>query len=91
MKALGCANERLAAIFLTEAGVMGIAGGTFGYLVGLLLSQLIGMKIFDVQVSVKPEVFVLTLLISIAISVTASLLPVRRAVSIDPVVILRGE
>ncbi|SNQ59490.1 ABC transporter permease [Candidatus Methanoperedens nitratireducens] len=91
MKALGCANERLAAIFLTEAGVIGIAGGTFGYLVGLLLSQLIGMKIFDVQVSVKPEVFALTLLISITISVTASLLPVRRAVSIDPVVILRGE
>lgn len=91
MKALGCANERLAAIFLTEAGAMGIAGGTLGYLVGLLLSQLIGLRIFDVQVSVKPEVFVLTLLISIAISVIASLLPIRRAVSIDPVVILRGE
>ncbi len=91
IKALGCTNERLAAIFLTEAGAMGIAGGMLGYLVGLFLSQLIGMKIFDVQVSVKPEVFVLTLLISIAISVTASLLPVRRAVSIDPAVILRGE
>jgi putative ABC transport system permease protein len=91
MKALGCANSKLAAIFLAEAGVMGVAGGILGYFAGLALSQFIGMEIFGMQVSVKPVVFVLTLLISIFIAAFASLLPVRRAVSIDSVVILRGE
>lgn len=91
MKALGCGNGRLAAIFLAEAGVMGIAGGILGYFVGLLLAQFIGMKIFDMQVSIKPEVFILTLLISIFVAAIASILPVRRAISIDPVVILRSE
>ncbi|MFZ3383853.1 MAG: FtsX-like permease family protein [Candidatus Methanoperedens sp.] len=91
MKALGCGNGRLAAMFLAEAGAMGAAGGIPGYFVGLLLSQFIGMEIFDMQVSIKPEVFVLTVLISILVAAAASLLPIRRAISIDPVIILRGE
>ncbi|NJD54383.1 MAG: ABC transporter permease [Candidatus Methanoperedens sp.] len=91
MKALGCGNGRLAAIFLAEAGVMGAAGGILGYFAGLSLSQVIGTEIFDMQVSIKPEVFILTILISILVACTASLLPIQRAVSIDPVIILRGE
>ncbi len=91
MKALGCGNGRLAAMFLAEAGAMGAAGGIPGYFAGLLLSQFIGMEIFDMEVSIKPEVFVLTVLISIFVAAVASLLPIRRAISIDPVIILRGE
>ncbi len=91
MKALGCGNGRLASIFLAEAGVMGIAGGILGYFVGLSLAQFIGMEIFDMNVSIKPEVFVLTLLISTMVAAISSLIPIRRAISIDPVVILRGE
>jgi len=91
MKALGCGDKRLAAIFLAEAGVTGTAGGVIGYFIGLSLSQLIGMEIFGMQVSVKPELLVLTVLISVFIAAFASLLPIRHAISIDPVVILRGE
>lgn len=91
MKALGCGNGRLAAIFLAEAGIIGITGGIPGYVVGLSLSQFIGMEIFDIQVSIKPEVFILNILISILVAASASLLPIRRAISIDPVVTLRGE
>ncbi len=91
MKALGCGNGRLTAMFLAEAGAIGAAGGIPGYFAGLSLSQFIGMQIFDMQVSIKPEVFALTILISILVAAVASLLPIRRAISIDPVVILRGE
>lgn len=91
MKALGCGNGRLAAIFLAEAGVMGIAGGIPGYFVGFSLAQFIGIEIFDMNVSIKPEVFVLILLISTMVAAISSLIPIRRAISIDPVVILRGE
>ena len=91
MKALGCGNGRLSAMFLAEAGAIGAAGGILGYFVGLLLSQFIVIEIFEMQVSIKPEVFVLTVLISISVAAVASLLPIRRAISIDPVIILRGE
>ncbi|MDL5503854.1 MAG: FtsX-like permease family protein, partial [Candidatus Methanoperedens sp.] len=72
MKALGCGNGRLAAIFLAESGVMGTTGGILGYFLGLSLAQFIGMEIFDMQVSIKPEVFILTLLISILVAAIAS-------------------
>jgi predicted lysophospholipase L1 biosynthesis ABC-type transport system permease subunit len=73
------------------AVVMGIAGGILGYFVGLFLAQFIGMEIFDMNVSIKPEVFILTLLISTMVACAASLLPIRRAISIDPVVILNNS
>ena len=91
MKALGCSNRRVAAIFLTETALMGAVGGIFGYLVGLALARFISMEIFNMPVSVKPEVFVLTLIISVLVALIGSMLPVSRAVSLDPVKILRGE
>jgi putative ABC transport system permease protein len=91
MKAIGCGNGRLAAIFLAEAAVIGTAGGITGYFAGLLLSRYIGMEIFRTAVRVKPEVFVLTILISILVALAGSILPVQRALSIEPVMALRGD
>ncbi len=91
MKALGCTDRRIASIFLTEAGIVGTAGGILGFLAGLALAQFIGIRIFNIPVSVKPEVFLLTILTSILIAFIGSILPVRRALSIDPVITLRGE
>lgn len=91
MKAIGCGNGRLAAIFLAEAAIIGTAGGILGYFAGLLLSRYIGMEIFRTAVSVKPEVFVLTILVSILVALAGSMLPVWRALSIEPVMTLRGD
>lgn len=91
MKAIGCGNGRLAAIFLAEAAIIGAAGGILGYFAGLLLSQYIGMEIFRTAVSLKPEVFVLTILVSILVALAGSMLPIRRALSIEPVMTLRGD
>ncbi len=91
MKAIGCGNGRLAAIFLAEAAIIGTAGGILGYFAGLLLSQYIGMEIFRTAVSLKPEVFVLTILVSILVALAGSMLPIRRALSIEPVMTLRGD
>ena len=91
MKAIGCGNYRLANLFLAEAGVIGAVGGILGYLAGLLLSQFIGMEVFRMSVSVKPEIFALTIFISILVALIGGMLPVRRALAIDPVITLRGE
>lgn len=91
MKAIGCGNGRLTAIFLAEAAMIGTAGGILGYFAGLLLSRYIGMEIFRTAVSVKPEVFFLTILVSILVALAGSMLPVHRALSIEPVMTLRGD
>lgn len=91
MKSLGCSNNRIAAIFFAESGIIGIIGGISGYFAGLALAQFIGMEIFNMPVSLDPVVLILTIIISILIALFGSMLPVKRAVSMDPVQILRGE
>lgn len=91
MKALGAAEERVANLFLVEAMSVGIFGGLAGYLGGLALALAIGWKVFDAVIT--PTLWALpgTLLTGLFVAWAAGLLPVQRALRIDPVITLRGE
>jgi putative ABC transport system permease protein len=91
MKALGAAEERVANLFLVEAMSVGIFGGLAGYLGGLALALAIGWKVFDAVIT--PTLWALpgTLLVGLVVAWVAGLLPVQRALRIDPVITLRGE
>jgi putative ABC transport system permease protein len=91
MKALGAAEERVANLFLVEAMSVGIVGGLAGYLGGLALALAIGWKVFDTLIT--PTLWALpgTLLVGLVVAWAAGLLPVQRALRIDPVITLRGE
>ena len=91
MKALGAAEERVANLFLVEAMSVGFFGGLAGYLGGLALALAIGWKVFDAVIT--PTLWALpgTLLVGLVVAWAAGLLPVQRALKIDPVITLRGE
>lgn len=91
MKALGAAEERVANLFLVEAMSVGFFGGLAGYLGGLALALAIGWKVFDTVIT--PTLWALpgTLLVGLVVAWAAGLLPVQRALRIDPVITLRGE
>ncbi len=91
MKALGAAEKRVANLFLVEAMSVGIFGGVTGYLGGLALALAIGWKVFDTVI--RPTLWALpgTLLVGLVVAWFAGLLPVQRALRIDPVITLRGE
>ena len=91
MKALGAADKRVANLFLVEGMSIGILGGAAGYLGGLALALAIGWKVFDAIIT--PTLWALpgTLLVGLVVAWTAGLLPVQRALKIDPVITLRGE
>ena len=91
MKALGAADASVANLFLVEAMSVGIFGGVAGYLGGLALALAIGWKVFDTVIT--PTVWALpgTLLAGLVVAWAAGLLPVQRALRIDPVITLRGE
>ena len=91
MKSIGAENKKIASLFLTEAGLVGLIGGILGYLIGLVLAQIIGMSVFDSTVSPRLIVLPIVLGISIGMTLLASSLPVRRAMKIEPVIVLRGE
>ena len=91
MKSIGAENKKIVALFFSEATIIGIIGGILGYLVGLLLSQFIGLSVFSLSINPRFEILPIILCISIGVALLASIIPVRRAINIEPAIVLRGE
>ncbi len=88
-KALGALDSQVATIFLAEAGVMGLLGGVLGYGLGMVLAVFIGDRVFGVAIWPNPTVAAASVLLGIIVALAGSALPVRKAMSVDPVVLLR--
>src|SRR5262249_39652032 len=56
MKSLGASNMAVASLFLTEAGLLAVAGGTIGFLLGTMLAHRVGLNIFGSSIDVHPVV-----------------------------------
>jgi putative ABC transport system permease protein len=91
MKSVGAENKRIVSLFLSEAAIIGIFGGIFGYVIGIVLSQFIGMNVFNTLISPRFEIIPIAVGISVGVSLLASILPVRKAVAVEPAIVLRGE
>jgi len=90
MKALGGSVRRIMRLFLTEAGALAVAGGTLGYLAGILLARWIGMRVFGVGISPRLEVLPITIALMLGVAL-AGALPLRLLGRVRPAEILRGE
>ena len=91
MKSIGAENNRIITLFLSEAGIIGFLGGVIGFIVGIVLSQFIGLSVFSTAISPRIEILPFVLFLSIGVALIASILPVRRAIKIEPAIVLRGE
>lgn len=91
MKSIGAKDRSIISLFLSEAAIIGIIGGFLGYAVGLMLAQFIGLSVFDMPIAIRFEVIPVALGVSLGVSLLASALPVRRAVRVEPAIVLRGE
>ncbi|MBU0497209.1 MAG: ABC transporter permease [Candidatus Thermoplasmatota archaeon] len=91
MKSIGAENKKIIALFLSEAAIIGIIGGILGYLLGILLAQFIGISVFTTSINPRIEIIPIAIGISMGVSILASILPVRRAVKVEPAIVLRGE
>ncbi len=91
MKALGASRGGVGALFLAEAGVMGFAGGLLGAAAGLGLAQAIAWSIFGGGVPFRITPAIASVGMGVGIAALGSLVPIRRAASIHPAGVLRGE
>jgi putative ABC transport system permease protein len=97
LRALGATRQQIRWLFLGESAVTGLVGSVFGLLVGLLIARgiaaSIGNLMSDVygvaqradEISTSPVVLWLALLIGIATSMVAAVIPSRQAARVDPV------
>jgi putative ABC transport system permease protein len=90
-KALGASNRSLFSEFLGEAVFLGLLGGLLGAFLGLLFAQGVSLNVFHRPIAWHSSLAPLTVAASALVTVLSSLLPLKQAVSVDPVIVLRGE
>jgi len=95
MKAIGATNEDITAIFLIEAGLLGLVGGAIGTGIGLgiaklgeILAQQAGV---EMTIHISAPLIIGTLLFSIIVGTLSGLLPARSASKQAPSESLRYE
>lgn len=91
MKALGASKLAVASVFFTEATLLALLGGSFGFAAGGLLARQIGRSIFDSQIGIPPILLPVILVVAVLVTFVGSAAAIRRAVQLDPVFALRGE
>lgn len=89
MKALGAAGVSLTGLFLTEAALVGAAGGIVGYGVGRVGAELIARTVFGAGVAANLWLGALVLLLAVGVALAGALLPLRQLYGYDPATILK--
>lgn len=90
-KAIGADNKSIAKEFLAEGLVLGIVGGIIGAFCGLIFAQVISANVFGRSIVIEFYLIPITIIISAVVTVIACLIPVKRAVEVQPALVLRGE
>ena len=90
-KALGATARSITREFMGEGVMLGLIGGILGAGAGYGLAVLISTSVFHRSISLHPVILLGTVACSILIAVLACLPPVRRALAVDPALVLRGE
>jgi putative ABC transport system permease protein len=96
MKAIGATNRNILEIFLIEAAMIGLIGGVFGLMLGLLISYGMGALLASFGASsfktlVTPELALLGVGFAIAVGMVSGFLPSRAAARKNPIEALRYE
>jgi len=91
MKSLGAGNSAVASLFLTEAGLLAVAGGLVGFAAGVIVAHRIGQSIFGSSITVHPVVLAIVIFAALVVTFAGSTGAVRKAMRFDPALVLRGD
>ncbi|HVW83655.1 MAG TPA: FtsX-like permease family protein [Bryobacteraceae bacterium] len=93
MKALGAAERRIAAFFVSESAALALLATVVGYTAGVFVAAAIGAQIFGG--AFHPEaswmVLVIVAAVMLGVAAVATAIAASRIWTIQPAVILRGE
>jgi putative ABC transport system permease protein len=93
MKALGGAERRIAAFFISESATLAVVATVIGYTGGIFAAAAIGREIFGGVFHVQMDWLVLAgvAAVMLLVATVATAIATARIWSIQPAVILRGE
>ncbi len=90
MKAVGADRFQISAIFIGETLIISVAGGVVGYLFGDQLAGVISRTVFNSTIASPFWLFPTAILSAFVVAIVGSVAPLRRALLIEPVRVLKG-
>jgi putative ABC transport system permease protein len=90
MKAVGADRLQISAIFVGETLIISIAGGVIGYLIGDQLAGIISRTVFSSSIVSPLWLFPTAIISAFVVALAGSIAPLRRALLIEPVRVLKG-
>ena len=90
-KALGASDNSIRGEFLGEGVFLGLLGGVLGAILGFVFAQVVSVNVFGSSITFQPLLMPVTVVVSMAIAAASCLMPIKRAVAIDPAIVLKGE
>jgi putative ABC transport system permease protein len=91
MRSIGAGDGEILMMFLGEVSLLGILGGGLGLALGAGAARLVGSRLFGAAIEARATVIPAVLGVSLALCWIAVLLPLRRALAVQPATALRGE
>jgi putative ABC transport system permease protein len=91
MKSLGATAATIASLFVTEASLLALVAGLIGFGFGDLIAQRVGLAIFHSNVEVTPVLLPIVIFLALLVTIGGSAAAIRRALRLDPVIVLRGD
>ena len=100
LKATGFSGKDVQMIFMSQAVIIGLAGGVLGLVVGFILSSIIAQVPFNTEalptittypINHNPVFYAIGITFAMLSTFLAGYLPSRKAKNIDPVRIIRGQ
>ncbi len=89
MQAIGGARWLVATLLGSEIALIGLAGGVLGALTGVWLAKLVGESVFHDAIEIPWILPFLIMLAAILVALAGAAQPLRRALRLEPAVILR--
>ena len=90
-KALGASDSAIRSEFLGEGMFLGALGGLLGAALGFVFAQVVSVNVFGSSITLQPLLLPITMIVSMLIAALSCLMPIKRAVAIDPAIVLKGE
>jgi len=90
-KALGASDGSIMLEFMGEGLLIGFIGGLLGSFLGFGFAYLVSTNVFNSTITFLPALVPITIIVALAVTALACILPVRNATKVDPALVLKGE